>query len=58
MPDWIDHAHQQVIEATPFIEEGKLSFTGDGTISRAGHLAERVRVFLSSGADKRIGSLL
>jgi hypothetical protein len=49
--------YQEVVEATLLDERPCLSFSGDGTISRAGYLVERVRIFLSSGADMRIGSL-
>jgi len=49
---------QELVEATRLAEEANLSFAGDGSNSRARHLAEQLRVFLSPGPDKHIGSLL
>jgi len=51
MPDRISYAFQCVVDAIGIVMGAKLSPGRDGTISRAGHLAEPQHVFLSPGPD-------
>jgi hypothetical protein len=51
VPDRIGYAFQRVVEAIGVVMGAKLSPGRDGTISRAGHLAEPQHVFLSPGPD-------
>jgi hypothetical protein len=53
VPDWIGYGFQRVVDAIGIAMEAKLSPARDGIISRAGHLAEPPRVFLSPGPDNR-----
>jgi hypothetical protein len=51
VPDWIGDCYQGLVDAIGMAYPLKLSSSGDGTISRAGHLAEPEPLFLSPGPD-------